>query len=429
MTKPPSQQINIHQLWAKNFRSLADTSIRLEPLTILVGANGTGKSNILDALRFFKDALRFDLDAAIAFRHGFESIIRLPTSSLATFTLGVKAEIELEHKVLDIAYSFSITGDGDGEFHVEEEVATISESPNSPGFTLQYQRGRLVNDDIFPIEGGPALTSNDSSESLATNLMIPSLVRVWPFQTRLTPSSKTDDDIKSLSVNALRIFFSRLRLVRIFHIFPNTIRNEQDYLARTMLDESAWNLATVLRNFRKTSAGRISLRKIKGAMKELVPGCSDLRVIPSAGNFVVQLKHKTEAGTIWLNLSQESDGIIRLLGIVTALYQRQRMPMMGLEEPELTVHPGALATLADMLNEASQNSQILITTHSPDLIDCITNFRAIEVVRIVDLEDGATVVGEPSGSLASAVREHLFSPGELHRQGDLEIQSGGLDVP
>ena len=61
----------INKVWAKNFRSISDTSVDLDRLTVLVGPNASGKSNLLDLLRFIKDALRFDLEAAISVRHRF----------------------------------------------------------------------------------------------------------------------------------------------------------------------------------------------------------------------------------------------------------------------------------------------------------------------------------------------------------------------
>ncbi len=88
---------------------------------------------------------------------------------------------------------------------------------------------------------------------------------------------------------------------------------------------------------------------------------------------------------------------------------------------QLTVHPGALAVWADLLNEATRRSQVIVTTHSPDLIDRVTDCRAVESLRIVELVDGVTTVGQVSRSQVEAVSQHLFAPGELHRMGELEL--------
>ena len=136
------------------------------------------------------------------------------------------------------------------------------------------------------------------------------------------------------------------------------------------------------------------------------------------GYLVVQLKHNAIPGGPWLDLSMESDGTVRLLGLLVALYQRQplprRFPVVGIEEPELTVHPGALAVLADVLNEAARRTQVIVTTHSPDFIDYLTNYRTVENLRIVELDGGVTTVRQVADNQAEAVKKHLFSPGELH---------------
>ena len=61
-----------------------------------------------------------------------------------------------------------------------------------------------------------------------------------------------------------------------------------------------------------------------------------------------------------------------------------------------------------------------MTTHSPDLIDYLTDYRTVEPLRIVELRDGATKVRRVFDTQAEAVKESLFSPGELHSMGELE---------
>lgn len=159
---------------------------------------------------------------------------------------------------------------------------------------------------------------------------------------------------------------------------------------------------------------------LKDSLSLLVPGVTDLDVASVGGYLVVRLKHQSGRDGTWIDLSQESDGTIRLLGLLVALYQRDSLSLMGIEEPELTVHPGATAPLADLLNEASQRYQVIVTTHSPDLIDCLVDYRITESLRIVELVDGVTVVRGVADSQREAVQRHLFSPGELHCMGELE---------
>ena len=81
----------------------------------------------------------------------------------------------------------------------------------------------------------------------------------------------------------------------------------------------------------------------------------------------MQLKHARIDGfprSLWLDLLQESDGTLRMLAMLTILYQDPPQFLVGLEEPELAIHPGAMAVLADTIKEASLRGQVVVTTHS-----------------------------------------------------------------
>ncbi len=88
---------------------------------------------------------------------------------------------------------------------------------------------------------------------------------------------------------------------------------------------------------------------------------------------------------------------------------------MAIEEPELMIHPGALDALSDIIIEASHRSQVILTTHSPDMI---SRFPP-ESLRIVELEDGETKVGPVREDRLKALNDQLFSSGDLLRIGGL----------
>ncbi len=104
-------QFQITKLRVKNFRSIRDAEIELGHLTALVGPNASGKSNLLDALRFVGDALNRGLDAALMSRNGFESVIhRQGKEKSPNIEIGVEAISPWRH----IAYDFAIDGQPGG---------------------------------------------------------------------------------------------------------------------------------------------------------------------------------------------------------------------------------------------------------------------------------------------------------------------------
>ncbi len=232
----------------------------------------------------------------------------------------------------------------------------------------------------------------------------------------LIPGSLDNDEYLNWR-RALIDLYRGLGSLRFYHIFPNTIREPQKVGSPYPLDEGGHNLASVLREMDKRRP--TAMERLKTALHSLIPSVTDLRVVSAGGYLVTQLRHGRTSGgglSAWFDLTQESDGTVRLLGLLVALYQTPRLPLIGIEEPELTVHPGALMVLADLLQEATRRSQILVTTHSPDLIDRLP----VENLKVVNSGQGITTVGPVSETQSEAVRRSLFSPGELHRMEGLE---------
>ncbi len=428
-TRGPPFQIN--SVSATNFRSILSATAELDRFTIFVGPNASGKSNVLDILRFIKDALRFDLDAAISMRHGISAIHHEHSDEPANdISIAVSATINNRNWPSDVRvdYGFSVATEHDDGYEVCNEYANIWHGPgDEPISIFHVDQGNLSEPStLFPFVRQQSFFDDEHHTDFdKSNLALPTLLRLI----RGSAMHRHDtDDVYQTTYLALSQMHRQLMNMRFYHMFPNTIREPQKLSNTTLLDENAANLASVLRAMEKRDREQPSrehpprMSRLTEYLARLVPGISGLEVTAAGGYLIVRLKHDSVPGGAWIDLSLESDGTVRLLGILTALYQYRNPPLIGIEEPELTVHPGALSTLADVLNEAARMSQLLITTHSPDLIDRVTQSRSVDSVRIVELVDGFTEVNRVPEAQVEAVRRHLFSPGELHRMGDLELK-------
>lgn len=118
--------------------------------------------------------------------------------------------------------------------------------------------------------------------------------------------------------------------------------------------------------------------------------------------------------------SQISDGTLRILGILLALYQSPHPSLMVIEEPEQTVNPALLAVLADAFRESSERTQLLITSHSPHLVDLFEP----ENIRVVTMQDGETRLGPIRASQREAIKEHLLSLEQIMSAEGLQPEAG-----
>jgi len=357
----------ITHLAISNYRSLGDgESLTLGPFTALVGRNGSGKSNVVDALSFLRDAMHHGLSGAIAHRHGIAAIRRF--SSGRPFNVMLRVQVGLPERAT-ASYGFELAGDSQAEYRVKWEEATVT-------------RAGLV--DRFRIDSG----SWSGPEGLRPQVTDTGLV---------LPSVGGDERFLAL--------YSALKSMVIYSVFPDTLRQPQRYSSEKPMLRHGENWVSILQDQPEASWKP----ELVAALRKLSGDIEDVRVSKAAGFLVAEFLHDSGARKKWFGPEQESDGTLRVAGIISALLQQPALSVVGVEEPELTIHPGALPLLVDFLREASRRSQVVITTHSPELVDCLD----AEELRVVERKDGVSTVKQLRESQKQSVKRGLLSLGEL----------------
>ena len=431
-----AEQINkpsIVKVWAKNFRSVESTDLDLDFLTVLVGPNASGKSNLLDVLGFLGDVVRQGLQTALTKRGGIDSVGRRSATGRVT---GPEVGLRYESSGVTIDYGFSLTRKGAGEYRIRKEFARIESAESHIGsYEVELSNGRLTKPNLnrlmrqwktegrhegFIHEFRPSIVAwlRERSDDQEIQLLSSETPGVIAFLDILVPPAPSQDGIPGLHLRpVLQNMKMALSTAHLYHIFPNSLREPQKMADSHPLLESGGNLASTLRDMLQNENRFLS--DLKSALTWAVPDISDIRVRSAGSFYVVELKHtmdtRTKKGS-WFDLSYESDGTIRLLAMLTALFQEPALSLIGLEEPELAIHPGAMAVLADTMIEAASRGQVLVATHSPDLIDCMP----IESIRAVSAEGGSTTAGPVAHHQLESVRAGLFLPGELHSMEGLQ---------
>jgi len=369
----------IRNLSISNFRSLGpDVSIRPGALSILVGPNGSGKSNVLDALSFFRDAVVLGLPAAITHRGGIDSVRR--RSHGRPFDVNLTLELVLEGG--EARYSFVITGDRMEEYRVKSEMAVVAMDGKTWKFNRKGKRWM----------GPKGVAPRIDDQSLA-----------------LTALGGTEQ---------FKPLVDYLTGITMYSVFPDTLRNPQRFDPARPMKSHGENWVSILRELVKNGEAKEDLT---AALGKLTGDIEDVRVTSAASHLIAEFKQQTGAkkGKRWFDAAQQSDGTLRVAGLLTALLQTPHLPVIGIEEPELTVHPGALPMIYDYLKQASELSQVLVTTHSPILLDVVDCAR--DEIFVVERADGKTAVGKVGDKQLEPVRSSLLRLGELFMSGDLQM--------
>lgn len=370
----------IKKLTVNNFRSLdAKTVLELSRLNFLVGVNGSGKSNVLNALTFVREAVRMGLPGAVTKNNGIEAVRRHSSGHPRNVMIALEMEIE----GCPAVYGFEMTGDKGEEYRVKREWGSIHDPGGKKTF-FEIIAGRWT--------GPENLRPNLDEQSLAMTALggDPRFKPLWEF----------------------------LANMMVYSIYPDVLREPQKFSSETPMKSRGDNWISILHQQEKKNW----TKELIAALQRLTGDIDGIKVTKAAGYLIAQFRHKTSSdkGKKWFDAGRESDGTLRVAGLLTGLLQEPVLPVIGIEEPELTVHPGALPLIFDFLQEASRRSQILVTTHSPILLD----FLPLEEERVfvVQRSESVTSVLPLPEEHKNAVREQLLTLGDMMIAGDLSSE-------
>jgi len=371
----------ISRLRIEHYKSLEKVELNLKSLTVFVGPNGSGKSNIVDAFRFVRDAVTLGLDRSIAERHGIDSIRQWSPRKPYDVTLRVDVKTDYGHGYL----SFSLASkSGSHVVKKEEGCWVFANSMARP--MVNYSR---TADGLVEIRSGtddPKTSEIDRSDELFL-----SQFEAQPF----------------------RFLAIAIGNMEAYSIYPNVLRTPQNPSSEPRLYANGENLTSVYKQLASSKKQtHIKARsEILSSMRLVMPSLDSIRIQSLGGLMVPVFRVRESSGESHdFNVSQVSDGTLRMLGLLTALYQPAVPYTLAMEEPEQTINPGVLSMLSESIVEVSTKTQMLLTTHSPDFLD---KFGDPSVVYSVNMVDGITRAGPINENQLQAVRDHLFSLGEL----------------
>ena len=151
----------------------------------------------------------------------------------------------------------------------------------------------------------------------------------------------------------------------------------------------------------------------------IVPDITRVRPVQRSNKVGLEFTQQwAEQKNVSFDAAAMSDGTLYSLGMLVALMQQPTPPLIVIEEPEIMIHPGGLGTIQELIQIAARRSQVVITTHSPELLDA--EWVGPENLRVVHWENGATRISRLSTGAVRALQQHLMGAGELFRANALD---------
>lgn len=371
----------------KNYRSIESARVELAPFTVLLGPNGSGKSNFADALVFVSELS--DAAAAVARRGGIAGLQRWQRSPQGEISLDLRTAATQEDLEATYAhYHCTIQIDKDRHWKFESE-------------SLVAYRDGVANPSAYRSDDG---TVQLAPQQVALPLLAPHASMAVLFKQFSAIATGKATGIPTHGV-------------RRYRLNPEDMRQPCPDSDIGFLEESGSNIAEELQKIRSRNDG--SFEDVLASMARIVPGLVEVNT-PKVGHFrTLEFSQQQAAGGIASFTAMEmSDGALRALGILVAAKQVEEDSLLIVEEPEVHLHPGATAVLFEALKQASQRGAVLITTHSPELLDAAKD----EEILVCDYRSGVTRIGPMDAEQRQIVREGLFSAAELMRTTALRIE-------
>ncbi|HRC85924.1 MAG TPA: AAA family ATPase [Thermoanaerobaculia bacterium] len=351
----------LEELTLTNLLSFGGSSepLKLGPLNVLIGPNGSGKSNLIEAISLLRSAPG-DLAAPVREGGGVQDWLwkgaQRPATARLEGVFGYPQRSSLRYRL-----AFAEAG---ARFEVVDE--RIENAVTDPGyerpyFYFGYERGR------------PMLNVKGDRRELIREEIDPQ---------RSILSQRKDPD-QYPEITYLGESLARIRIYRDWSFgryTPPRLPQPAD-LANDFLAEDGRNLGLVLNSLQKEPETK---RRLVAHLGELAEGLDDFHVNVQAGTVQIFVQE----GKWAIPATRLSDGTLRYLALLAVLCHPQPPPLVCLEEPELGFHPDVLPHLAQILVEASEKMQLVVTTHSDILVDALS--ATPEAVLICEKYDGAT---------------------------------------
>ena len=334
----------------------------MEPLNVLIGPNGSGKSNLLEAIALLQAAPR-ELSRPVKRMGGISEW--LWKGHKASEAASIDAVVSHPEGDMPLRHVLKIAGDG-GRFTVaDERIENENPSDGETGANFFYR-----------FNGGNPVIVNDDGQS--------SRIRPDTLRPEESILSQRDDPDRYSVLYWLHERYRAIRLYRNWDFGPAAELRQPPRADEpsTFLTERGENLALILSKLRG-DAQRAFLK----STQQIYDGIENLHIEVGHGEaelFVVE----RGAGERYIPASRLSDGTLRYMALAAILLDPEPPPLVVIEEPELGMHPDVVLGIGEMLIQAAERTQLVVTTHSRVLVNALEDYASSVV--ICEKRDGQT---------------------------------------
>lgn len=391
--------MNISKLQVEAFRSLQNLVWSPSQLNIIIGPNGTGKSNLLRCLELISISAQGKLGKHIQSLGGMEPIVWDGQAKSIKFVLQTHSA---NSATVPDSYELELVRLGAGSsYKIETECLANSHNQDQNNAPNQFK--------FLERSGNKAVIFNEKDQAF------------------ISPAEDVSEEESLLSIaagpfginQAVQAFQRELASFAIYHDLDTrpqaNIRQSAIARFEKRVDPDGQNLVSVLHTL--YTGDRDFKNDINAAMQAAFGDDFEELVFPPAADQRIQLRIRWKSLKREQSAAELSDGTLRFLFLLTVLASPSLAPVIAIDEPETGLHPAMLPLIAEFAVEASKRAQIIFTTHSPQFLDAFTGVKP--TTTVAKWANGQTTLHTlDAAQLDYWLKE--YSLGSLFKSGELE---------
>lgn len=379
-SETPRDEVTFDLLEITNFLSYKSAKFEFSDLVALVGPNASGKSNLVAAIKLLREIPIHGLPVALARRGGFDQLRHRSQGRPNDPSLRLEWHLDnfgpsfyelrlgaVSPRSYRIKSETAEVRNGYGTFRLESDGKHVRFSEPNPGDSP-------ISDRPFPVPPGQSALSSAGYAGF--------------------------------------LIYETLQKMQTVEVNPAVVGNLQDPTSTPDFEPDGSNSTSIYELLNAPERA-----DLVDELSAIVPGIKKVEVQRLADKQTFRFFQATSSKDRVFTAKQMSDGTLRAFSILLALKQPNRPRLFIIEEPEVAIHLGALRTMIDILAQESEGAQIVITTHSADIVDAVD----VESLRVVWSADGESRVGHVAAHSVETVRSGLITPGELLRSDSLDV--------
>jgi predicted ATPase len=387
----------IKKLLVSNFKSFDDLEIELGNFNVLIGPNASGKSNFIQIFKFLRDIANHGLDNAISMQGGVEYLRNINIGHSKNFSLEITLNLKygitlrpfkrekLGAQIYETVYRFTMMFKKKGlGFKIIEDKLTQKFN------IIRLEIGKKKFEEKDKIGQGEISVSNVEGKIKVDFSKLPEDIPIKesdilpPFikEGRFEPQTLLVEWYPLFKIPPI------FRDVLICDFDPKLPKKATPITGKAEIEEDGSNLAIVLKNIIQDEKKKKTLFNL---IKDLLPFVEDLDVEKFADKSLLFKLKEVFTKNQYLPASLISDGTINITALIIALFF-ERHPLTIIEEPERNIHPSLISKVVEMMKDASQRKQIIVTTHNPEVV----KYTGLENILLISRDkNGFSVISKP----------------------------------